>query len=81
METVTLEIDSDVKKITQQNEDYKSALRRAVRFMLHMKEHNEDFFIMEEAKKRLAEMKKDPSVVRTEKDLLNYLKKRGVKID
>ena len=48
--------------------------------MLHMKEHK-DFFIMEEAKKRLAEMKKDPSVVRTEKDLLKYLKKRGVKID
>ena len=80
MGTVTLEVDSDVKKITQKNEDYESALRRAVRFMLHMKEH-EDFFIMEEAKKRLAEMKKDPSVVRTEKDLLKYLKKRGVKID
>ncbi|MEK6963701.1 MAG: hypothetical protein AABX70_04695 [Nanoarchaeota archaeon] len=33
------------------------------------------------AKKRLAEIKADPSIGRSEKELDDYLRKRGVKID
>lgn len=33
------------------------------------------------AKKRLAEMKSNPSIGKSEKELHDYLKKRGVKVD
>ena len=35
----------------------------------------------ETAKKRLAEMKANPSIGKSEKELDDYLKKRGVKVD
>ena len=33
------------------------------------------------AKRRLAEVKKNPSILKSEKELNQYLKKRGIKVD
>ena len=32
-------------------------------------------------KKRMDEIKKDPSIAKSEKDLMKYLKKRGINLD
>jgi len=34
-----------------------------------------------DVQKRMADIKKNPSIGKTEKDLDNYLRKRGVKVD
>jgi hypothetical protein len=40
----------------------------------------EDYDLSDEAKKRLAQVRKNPSIGKTEKELDTYLKKRGVKL-
>ena len=84
MKAITLNMDSDteshLKKIRCRNESYDVVIKRAVRNMAHSID-DEDFFVMMEAKRRLKEMKRNPSIVKSGDELKRYLKKRGVKIE
>ena len=83
MKAVTIDPDMEVhinKIRSNKNDSDAVVIKQAVGFMAHFKK-DKDFFIMAEAKKRLEEMKQNPSIKGTKKELYSYLKKRGVKID
>ena len=85
MKAVTVKVDPDMEvhmnKIrSHKNDNDAVVIKQAVYFTAHYIK-DKDFFIMAEAKKRLEEMKQNPSIEKTEKELNSYLKKRGVKIE
>ena len=64
---------------TYENEDDEVVLiKKAIYFMSHA---IEKFSMEAEAMRRLKEIKKNPSIGGSEKDIDEYLKKRGVKVE
>ena len=79
MKTVTVEINPEIEanlnKIRDhKNESYETLIKKAVSLM-------EYFMEDEETRRRIKEIEKNPSVLKSEEELNRYFKKRGVKID
>ena len=79
MKTVTVEINPEIEanlnKIRDhKNESYETLIKKAVSLMEHFMED-------EETRRRIKEIEKNPSVLKSEEELNRYFKKRGVKID
>ena len=84
MKAVTIKMDSDTEaqlnKIRNyKNESYDTVIKQPS-FMTYPIE-DKNFFIITEAKKRLKEIKQNPSIEKTEKGLNSYLKKREFKMN